>query len=230
MVCRLAEQPAAGSRFEYWERFMSTDARSRQDSGEFRDMDSIRALLHDLRQPLAAIALLAEPSGDVRRRMDAIQEQVSWLASVVETTLEQSAHDRFVQADIAQVAAEACERARVGTQTEVLMRVIGDPLAWARPVALGRALGCLLDNAIRAAGPGGQVVLVVEGMGTDVVLRVIDDGPGLGRIESRTSLGLTTTRALVAACQGSFGLEAGPLRGTVAEIRLAGSIRAQLVR
>ena len=39
-----------------------------------------------------------------------------------------------------------------------------------------------------------------------------DDGPGLGKVASRTSLGLTTTRAMVAACNGSFRLRSAERR------------------
>jgi signal transduction histidine kinase len=54
-----------------------------------------------------------------------------------------------------------------------------------------------------------------------VHLTVTDNGPGLGRVAARTSLGLTTTRAMVAACSGSFELYAGPDGGAVADICLA---------
>ena len=50
---------------------------------------------------------------------------------------------------------------------------------------------------------------------------VTDDGPGLGKVTARTSLGLTTTRAMVAACHGSFTLHAADGGGTVGEICLA---------
>jgi hypothetical protein len=49
----------------------------------------------------------------------------------------------------------------------------------------------------------------------------VDDGPGPGRIAAQTLLGLTTTRAMTAACEGSFRLYPRPGGGTVAEIRLS---------
>jgi signal transduction histidine kinase len=54
-----------------------------------------------------------------------------------------------------------------------------------------------------------------------VHLSVVDDGPGLGKIASRTSLGLTTTRAMVASCGGSFEIHGGARGGVEADIRLA---------
>jgi signal transduction histidine kinase len=56
-----------------------------------------------------------------------------------------------------------------------------------------------------------------------VHVRVVDDGPGLGRVAARTSLGLTTVRAMVAACHGSFELMSRASGGAVADIRLAES-------
>ena len=50
------------------------------------EIDTVRALLHDLRQPLAAILLLAgTEGGDVGRKMDGIAGQARWLAELVET-------------------------------------------------------------------------------------------------------------------------------------------------
>jgi signal transduction histidine kinase len=90
-------------------------------------------------------------------------------------------------------------------------------------VALSRALACVLDNAVRAAGDGGHVTVRVDADHDGVHLSVVDDGPGLGKIASRTSLGLTTTRAMVAACNGTFDLHGGPDGGVVADIRLTSS-------
>jgi signal transduction histidine kinase len=87
-------------------------------------------------------------------------------------------------------------------------------------VALSRALACVLDNAVRAAGPGGRVRVAVRSADDGVHLTVSDDGPGIGRIAARTSLGLTTTRAMVAACNGSFRLYPGEHGGAVADICL----------
>jgi signal transduction histidine kinase len=94
---------------------------------------------------------------------------------------------------------------------------------WARPVALSRAVACVLDNAIRAAGAHGRVSvrMYTDIDGTHV--SVTDDGPGLGKVAGRTSLGLTTTRAMVAACQGSFQLHSGERGGAVADICLTGA-------
>jgi signal transduction histidine kinase len=185
------------------------------------EIDTVRALLHDLRQPLAAILLLAgTDGGDTGRKLDVIAGQARWLADLVEVSLSDAATDEVSATNVAGLAESAVERAQATADCEVSLEVDDVVPAGARPVALSRALACVLDNAVRAAGPGGHVDVNVHTGSDGVHLTVSDDGPGIGRITTRTSLGLTTTRAMVAACNGSFRLLAGEGGGAVADIRL----------
>jgi signal transduction histidine kinase len=186
-----------------------------------RELDPIRALCHDLRQPLAAILLLSgSGEGDVTRKMQVILDQAQWLSQLVDTVLCDAAQDEVVEVDVAAVAELAVVRALPTAGCDITVDVLGDTTAWARPVALARAVGCVLDNAIRAAGADGHVAVRVHQERGRVHLTITDDGPGLGKIASRTSLGLTTTRAMVAACNGSFRLRSGSRTGAVADICL----------
>jgi signal transduction histidine kinase len=115
---------------------------------------------------------------------------------------------------------EGVDRAAATTGCRFTVDVVGARRAWARPVALSRALACVLDNAVRAAGESGAVTVTVVEDSTGTHVRVADTGPGFGRIASRTSLGLTTTRAMVAACQGTFDIRDGRDGGAVADICL----------
>ena len=188
------------------------------------EIDTVRALLHDLRQPLAAILLMAgTEGGDTNRKFDVIAGQARWLAELVEASLGGGATDAVVPTDVAEVAARGVERARATAECEI--ELVGDTVAYAsaRPVALSRALACVLDNAVRAAGEDGHVQVAVHQDPVGVHLSVVDDGPGLGKISSRTSLGLTTTRAMVASCGGSFEIHGGAGGGVEADIRLTPS-------
>ena len=62
--------------------------------------------------------------------------------------------------------------------------------------------------------------------GTDgeITILVIDDGPGLGHVPTNNSLGLTITRALVAASGGGFELNPGATSGVVARISLPATL------
>jgi K+-sensing histidine kinase KdpD len=188
------------------------------------EMDTVRALLHDLRQPLAAILLLSgTEGGDVGRKMDGIAGQARWLADLVEVVLGEAHGDEVVGTDVVQVARSAVDRAQATAACVITLDAVTPLQAWARPVALSRALACVLDNAVRAAGDDGHVTVAVHADAAGVHVTVRDDGPGLGRISSRTSLGLTTTRAMVAACHGSFRICTAEEGGVVADITLASS-------
>ena len=202
---------------------MDTFAVAEQHRGTPGRFDTIRALLHDLRGPVSVILSLSQGLDDQPdRRMKVIGAQANWMASLVEAALDDGGHDEFDVVDVSEVAHLVGGMSALSTPGEFAVEAPLGIAAWARPVALGRALGCIVDNAIRAAGPDGHVLVRVrEDVGTGTVdLSVIDDGPGPGRIPSRTSLGLTTTRAMVAACDGAFRLYPGLSTGAVAEIRL----------
>src|SRR4249919_691661 len=116
------------------------------------EIDTVRALLHDLRQPLAAILLLAgTDGGDVGRKMEGISGQARWLADLVESVLSDAADDDVVTTDVAELATTAVTRAQATTDCEIEIASQDAPEVWARPVALSRALACVLDNAVRAA-------------------------------------------------------------------------------
>ncbi|NMM22664.1 MAG: response regulator [Phycicoccus sp.] len=185
------------------------------------NIDTVRALCHDLRQPLAAIMLLASSDGgDVRRRMDGILEQAQWLSDMVEGVLGDAAEDLPTNLDVVGLASRCVQLAQPTARCRVSFSGVGRALAVAAPVALSRAVNCVLDNAVRAAGPGGHVTVEVATTGAEVTIQVIDDGPGLGHVPPNNSLGLTIARALVSACGGTFELRPGTLCGMVAEIVL----------
>lgn len=184
--------------------------------------DMIRALLHDLRGPVGAIMSLANsPVGQTDRGIQAIGKHAAWMACLVEAVLADGAHDDHDAVDVGAALERAVSlaRDRGGPTIDLLP---GPPVqVWARPVALGRALDCVLDNACRAAGPDGHVEVRVADSGTgQAVITIVDDGPGLGGVSSGTLLGLTTTRAMLAACGGTFDLSAGRGQGAEATIVL----------
>ncbi|WP_270889430.1 sensor histidine kinase [Pedococcus sp. 5OH_020] len=195
-----------------------------QDQGKVagHSIDTVRALLHDLRQPLAAILLLAgTEGGDAGWKMDGIAGQARWLADLVDTVLSEAAADEIEATDVTLLAEAAVQRARATAACEITVQAEPAPDVWARPVALSRALACVVDNAVRAAGEGGHVRVCVRSDADGVHLTVVDDGPGLGQVSPRTSLGLTTTRAMVAACNGAFVIHTAREGGVVADICLA---------
>lgn len=192
-----------------------------QPVGGNPNLDTIRALCHDLRQPLAAILLLAgAESGDARGRLGMIFDQAQWLSDMVEGVISDAADDQPRPVDVVTLAARCVRLAQSTALCQIEFSGTDRAMAVAAPIALSRAVGCVLDNAVRASGESGQVTVGVTCTDDVVTVRVIDDGPGLGHVTSNNSLGLTITRALVSACGGTFELKAGVGGGMVAQIGL----------
>lgn len=84
---------------------------------------------------------------------------------------------------------------------------------------LRRILCNVLRNAIRAAGPAGQVRVTVSPGAGEVQIEVEDDGPGFGALPVHNGIGLRSVRRLVQQAGGR--LEAGgPSRLGGAAVRI----------
>jgi K+-sensing histidine kinase KdpD len=188
----------------------------------------IRALLHDLRQPLAGLILLAESTGsDPDLRLAKIAEQARWLAALVDAVVDPLNNEDQQLVDLVEAARRAVEIAATWATCELRLDASAPTLIAARPQALVRAIACVLENAVRAAGDAGRVELRVDQMDGCPRLTITDTGPGLGRLVARTSLGLVTARAVLADLGADLDLRNGPQVGAVATMTFAcASIRA----
>lgn len=192
-------------------------------------LDTVRALCHDLRQPLTAILLLAgADSFETRSRMEGILDQARWLAEMVEGVIGDAADDAPRTVDVVDLALRCVLRAQHTAQCEITFSYTEPAMVLAAPLALSRAVSCVLDNAVRAAGQGGHVTVDVTCMVGEIMIRISDDGPGLGHVPTQSSLGLSITRALVCACGGGFELREGTVCGMVALIVLPGASSRQV--
>ena len=167
--------------------------------------DRLRTALHEIRQPVAAVLALAEAArglrdatADVRDYLDLIIEQVQEVSTAAWSVL-----DRDTMVDLVDSAPmdldEVVESVLAGYTRTWSGRITRQghrgslSIPGARP-EVRRCLVNVVDNAVRAAGPIGTVVVTVE-PGLDAVRIVVDDdGPGFGRVPRRTGIGLTETR------------------------------------
>ncbi|WP_324275656.1 HAMP domain-containing sensor histidine kinase [Blastococcus brunescens] len=212
------------------------------DEADQRVEQTLKVLAHEIRQPLAAIFALAEAA---RTRPDVPAEVQSQLARIIEQTQELTEVTRSV------VDPQACaDPQRLGEvdADEVVESVLDAfALTWTGtldrsghcgelPVvghraALRRCLVNVLDNAVRAAGPAGRVVVTTRRTPATVKVLVEDDGPGFGKVPGRTGLGLEITRQVLADMGGELvvglpgrgggGSVALVLRAAAAELRRA---------
>jgi signal transduction histidine kinase len=198
---------------------------------------------HDLRTPLAALRAAVEALADgvvdePQRYLLAMQHDVVALGTLVDdlfllARIESGAGLREqVLVDLAELADEAIEALTPVADdrgVELRLEVDGDTWTAGSPAELGRVIRNLLDNAIRHAPDGTDVVVQVDAPDGVVHLSVRDRGPGFpaefvadamvpftraDQARARTTggggLGLAIARGLVEAHGGHLRVEAGP--------------------
>jgi signal transduction histidine kinase len=171
----------------------------------------------------------------------AIQEQAERMRQVIRGMLglvrgqnpvaEPLAPDELARAAAALVAHRFAQR-EVALSLEVpedLARVMGDRRL------LEHALINLLLNARDACAAGGRVVMQLSSTDSQLVFRVIDDGPGISQAEAEramepffttkpldegSGLGLAIANEIVKSHHGSLHIAPRPGRGTCATITL----------
>jgi signal transduction histidine kinase len=191
-------------------------------------------LCHDLREPAAAIVMLADAADQesadplaVRRRLRQILTQARWLATLVEASAE---GDEPRLLDLGGLVADCLEPVTMLARATVRVEVgAGGPFVLAPPVALRRAVTNVVANAVRAAGPGGELVVRILDRGDgDIVVEVEDDGPGFGRIPTAHGLGLLITEAALRSMGGGLEISAASSGGARVCVRLPSPARVSL--
>ncbi|HEX7135947.1 MAG TPA: DUF4118 domain-containing protein [Iamia sp.] len=218
----------------------------------------LRAVSHDLRTPLASM------KASVTSLM---QDDVAWSADDTRTFLETidteaDRLDRLVGEllDMGRIEAGAIEVALTpvsidellagaldgagATPARIRIEVPEDlPGVVVDPPLVERALANVLTNALRHSPPDAPVRVVAAGLGDDVVVRVVDTGPGIhpdqrarvlqpfqrlgdGRTDPGVGLGLAVARGFTEAVGGQLDLDdtpGGGLTVTLSLPRRAGS-------
>ena len=170
--------------------------RERLAEADHRNEVFLATLAHELRNPLAPIRnaaqVLVSPNQDAARQTWAAQiidRQVTNLGLLLDDLLEASritrgtlvlSKDNIVMRGVVDAAVELAHPAldRQGHE----FRISGDALdesLHADPLRLTQVLGILLDNAAQYTPPQGHIELSVDRRGSQLELRVQDDGIGL---------------------------------------------------
>jgi two-component system osmolarity sensor histidine kinase EnvZ len=186
-------------------------------------------LLHDLCQPLAAIRALAsapvsdngsrEGVDDLSTRLRQIGELSKWMNELLRsgsTTL--AAVEGLPSADAAHVVQDVLVAAAASFRGTLRWRPSGPAPVALDALALRRAFSNVVDNATRAAGPGGWVRVRVRRTKSRVWIDIEDNGPGFGRLRPQTQRGLEVTQAVLGRCGGV--LEIGSSRSGGALVRM----------
>ena len=203
---------------------------------------------HQLRNPLAALMLRIEllglelPPGS--EEFASVQAEGKRLARVLDDLLglalaEHSPADTRLT-DVAQLAAERVAAWRpLAQQRGVELSMAGNTAvtAWSDPIALSSALDAVVDNALKFTPRGESVTVSVTPAGSHVTIEIADHGPGLAEDElervgdrfwrsgrhqniAGSGLGLSITRALLAAGKATIAFSPNKPRGLKAIISL----------
>jgi len=128
--------------------------------------------------------------------------------------------------DVRAILEQAAERARVQVIAPPLPRIA------CSPEALDYALDALIDNALRASRPGGEIVLNARADKDEILIDVIDHGGGMSPDVARHAfeigysgwgregIGLTLAKFIVYHHGGGFSVQSREEQGTTVNIAL----------
>jgi two-component system phosphate regulon sensor histidine kinase PhoR len=206
--------------------------------------DFIANASHELRTPVAAIAGAAEtllagalPDPDARKFVEIISRHADRLTRLTRDLLDLSRleagefHAALGAVELLPLCESCIDLVRDKAKEKELALGFDGPQelkALADRRALEQMLVNLLDNAVKYTPRGGRVTLLADGAGSNVLLSVIDSGPGIeprhqSRIFERfyrvdggrsrdaggTGLGLAIVKHLALVQNGEAGVESG---------------------
>lgn len=185
----------------------------------------VRGLLHDLGHQMMTLSLLAESVRDdnalsthSRQRMDLVMQEMFRIVDIISDSAAPSglnSLDPPGPVDVRQLANDVANLADVASDASVTVRPGPAAIVTAGSTLLWRVLANLVDNAVRATGPGGRVELTIS-QAQDTVVEVADDGPGFGPGGGAAGLGLIVVGQLLDAVHGR--LEFADRPGTGARV------------
>lgn len=215
-------------------------AEAQRDRDDETRRNLLAAIGHDLRTPLAALQAAVEAlqdgvAPDPDRYLRSMQQDVATLASLVDDLFVLARLEAgdvqldLVRVDLTELADEAVEvlePAAHRRDVELRVAASGRVPVVGSPEALGRVIRNLVDNAVRHAPPGSEVVVEVDDGGA---VTVLDQGPGFepefidrafllferadparARDTGGAGLGLAIARGFVQAHGGEIWAEKGP--------------------
>ena len=214
--------------------------------------DFVANVSHELKTPLSLIRMFGElllldraSSTDKKKQyLQIIVSESERLTALIENVLDFARVERgkatydFAIGSVAEVARRAVEiyqQRAVREEVQLSLEIVGPPaLASIDAKALELAVMNLIDNALKYAKAGGQVIVRVDADDARVRLRVIDFGPGVPKDEQSriferfyrgksaetsrargSGIGLSLVRHIIESHRGSVHVESPLAEATV---------------
>lgn len=181
--------------------------------------ERLTRLCHDLRQYVAAGAMISEVPQDegipaeTRQRFETLVLLFERITSMIDQEIDEG-KPPGQPIDVVELVDEIVSVHTVAAGVAIVTDVSGAATTWGDPVLLRRAVGNVLENAVRAAGSAGSVRVVVGSEAGHSSIEVVDDGLGFGRIPRGSGHGIHTVGAVMHAYRGRLEIESGPGPGT----------------
>jgi signal transduction histidine kinase len=190
----------------------------------------LRALFHDLGNHLATFSCLLETvdresgmSPAARYHVPLMRTQTTRMLDLLREAVDHDLQPERIE--VRELIGEIVSMAGARGQATVILHDGDESWLWTYPAALWRVVANVVDNAVRAAGPGGRVEISVHDQppgamtGPGAVIEVVDDGPGFGNAPAGTaSLGLAIAVSLARQCEGTVAV--GPADPHGVRVRL----------
>jgi two-component system NtrC family sensor kinase len=170
------------------------------DISHLKELDRIKSefvttVSHDLRSPLTAIlgyVELIERAGPTTSQQDEfinrVKLSVEQITNLVSDLLDlgrieaglDSTHEETPISVLARYAVESMRVSAEAKGLSIELEVEDDlPMVNGDPIRLRQMIGNLLENAVKYTPSGGQVSLEANSEDSQIILRVLDDGPGI---------------------------------------------------
>lgn len=245
-LARLAEAARAAGRGDRSARVPVTGAREMREAAaafnamqteiarfDAERMRTLAAVGHDLRTPITSLRIRAEMLEEETAR-DAMIRTLDDMGVMAEGLVAYAKGSREAEdsqgIDLAAFLTRLCEDRGATLKVESGVTIVG------RPVALSRAFGNLIDNALRY---GGVARVSLHREKSEAVITITDDGPGIApeRLDTvfepfvrgedsrnletgGAGLGLSICRSIIRAHGGTVRLENAAPKGLRAVVRL----------
>jgi signal transduction histidine kinase len=184
-----------------------------------RDAVTVRGLLHDVEHGLATLASLidvvrGEPelSDESDLQLRRAERELAMLFAVIQHWLNGQDGADDDEVDVRALVREVVQLAEVEHDVTVELVPGPDVMIPVSAELVWRVLTNVVDNAARAAGPGGRVEVSI-GRDTEVVVEVRDTGPGFDETADGAT-GLRVVTSLLDSVGGRFEVLTGRSEGT----------------